>query len=1001
MTDATTDQQLSDTAVTRRLKRSHKTSVIVFLPVLAALLAVWAVAVWFTISERAFALERVTAQLLSTVTTLADFNELAELATGDAIIRGSEHRTAAIWRALLQYPTASIWVESDGEIVGGEPPLATRGDDIAVGEIREAFTVQASMPRADALADWQRAVLQRAAVLTAASAAFLVLTGVLARALQQRSLAEQQALMDRERAIELTRHKAELEETVALRTGQLLEANQMLGKELVERRAAQAELQQHDSLLHAVTKGAAELLSANSLEDAAETVLRMIGQTIGVSRVQIRTIAMNRDGHPESLTRHEWCVPGLAALTGNAASHAFDLLGLFPHLMGSLAAGQQATAFIDELSPEGRAVLEPYELRSMLLIPIEVEGTLWGSLSFVDSNRTRRQWTWAETDTLKTLAGLIGVAITRARYVKDLADANMIVQNSPTILYRLQGEPPFRLIYVSHNIKKFGFDPVELIAASNWQSLVLDEEGQESFATVMERALDKNAPGASVELRMRGGDGTYRWVESRYTPVRDKHGRLVEVEGIIIDITERKAAEEKIAVLARTDALTGLANRATFVERLRHAFASAKRGGASFAILYLDLDHFKQVNDTLGHGTGDALLREVAERLKSCTRESDVVARLGGDEFAVIQADMSEVANAGALAAALQAAVTRPYLLDGNDLHVTTSIGICPFVPSSTSPDAMLAQADLALYRSKDEGRNRYRFHTDDLDKHVLERITLADELRTALERNELDLHYQPQVELASGKIVGMEALVRWHHPTRGLLAAADFLPIAEKTGAIIAVGQWVLNRACSQMRAWCDAGIDPGVLTLNLALAQLKNSRELLKDVAGAIEKWHLRPTDLSFDVTEATLAHVTIMRSDVLAELRRLGVRIAIDDFGSEYSSFDYLKTYRVNRLKIAQPFIDAALQDREHAATVRAIINLAHELGIEVVTQGVETEEQRDLSSETTTLAQGAFFAEPLAAEDAAGLLRRGRIDGAAKRGQHETPLKPVTTRKEASR
>ena len=1002
MTELELDQQLSDTTVIRRLKRSQKAGVTVLLPVLAAMLAVWGVAVWFTISERTFALERVTAQLSGTVTTLADFNELAELATGDAIIRGSEHRTAAIWRALLQYPTASIWVESGGEIVGGEPPLAEGGGEIVVSEARENFTVQASMPRADALADWRHTALQRAGVLAAASVAFLLLTLVLARARQQRTLAVQQAVIDRQRAIELTRHKAELEETVALRTRQLLEANQMLGKELVDRKTAQAELQQHDSLLHAVAKGAAELLSTSSLEDAAENVLRMIGQTVGVSRVQIRTIGMNREGHAESLIRHEWCVPGLPALTGSAAQQAFDVARLFPRAMGPLAAGQLATSFIDELPLEARTALEQYELRSILLIPIEVEGTLWGSLTFIDSSNSRRHWTWAETDTLKTLAGLIGVAITRARYVKDLADANMIVQNSPTILYRLQGEPPFRLMYVSHNIKKFGLDPAELVAAPSWQSLILDEEGQRSFASVMERALDKNAPGASVELRMRGGDGAYRWVENRYTPVRDKHGRLVELEGIIIDITERKAAEEKIAVLARTDALTGLANRATFVERLRQAFAAAKRGGPPFAILYLDLDHFKHVNDTLGHGTGDALLREVAERMKACTREADVVARLGGDEFAVIQTDMREVANAGSLAASLQAAVTRPYLLDGNDLHVTTSIGICPFVPSSTSPDAMLAQADLALYRSKEEGRNRYRFHTDDLDQHVLERITLADELRTALERNELDLYYQPQVELASGKIVGMEALVRWHHPARGLLAAGDFIPVAEKTGAIIAVGEWVLDRACRQMRAWRDAGIDPGVLTLNLSLAQLKNSRELIKDVAGAIEKWRLKPADLSFDVTEATLAHVTLMRSDVLTELRRLGVRIAIDDFGSEYSSFDYLKTYRVNRLKIAQTSIDAALRDREQAATVRAMINLAHELGIEVVTHGVETAEQRDLSSETTTLAQGVFFADALSADDVVELLRRGRIEGSAKpRAKPEAQEMPVTTRKEASR
>jgi diguanylate cyclase (GGDEF)-like protein/PAS domain S-box-containing protein len=648
-----------------------------------------------------------------------------------------------------------------------------------------------------------------------------------------------------------------------------------------------------------------------------------------------------------------------------------------------------ASFSIDEIGGDLHELFKQAEMRSLLQIPILVEGKLWGSFNFIDSASTKRQWTWAETDTLQTLAGLIGVAITRARYVKELADANMIVQNSPTILYRVRGEPPFPLIYVSHNITKFGHNATALIETANWAQALMDPDDEARLAAAMARTVEKNAQGASIEFRLRTGDGAYRWVENRYTTVRDKHGRLVEIEGMIIDITERKGAEDKMALLARTDGLTGLANRATFIDRLRQAYAVADRGGNPFAILYLDLDHFKAINDTLGHPTGDALLCAVAERLKGCTRENDVVARLGGDEFAVLQMDMHEIASAGALAATIQNALTRPYLIDGNDLHVTVSIGISPYVAGGAGPDTMLAQADLALYRSKDEGRNRYRFHSDDLDHQVLERMTLADELRSAIERNELELYYQPQVELASGKIVGMEALVQWHHPTRGLLPAEIFIPVAEKTGAIIALGQWVLDQACRQMRLWRDTQIEPGVLTMNLSLTQLKNGRELVNDVRDALEKWKLDPEDLSFDVTEATLAQVTLMHNGVLSELRRLGVKIAIDDFGSEYSSFDYLRTYRVNHLKIAQSFFDAATVDPERAATVRAIINLARELGIGVVTQGVETEQQRDLSSETSTIAQGIFFSEALAADDVLELLRRGSIAGsAAAEGQSAT-------------
>jgi EAL domain-containing protein (putative c-di-GMP-specific phosphodiesterase class I) len=270
----------------------------------------------------------------------------------------------------------------------------------------------------------------------------------------------------------------------------------------------------------------------------------------------------------------------------------------------------------------------------------------------------------------------------------------------------------------------------------------------------------------------------------------------------------------------------------------------------------------------------------------------------------------------------------------------------------------------------------------------VLERVTLTVELRTALEHGELELHYQPQVELATGKIVGMEAFMRWHHPSRGLLSASAFVPVAEKTGAIIPLGQWALDQACGQMRQWRDQGVNPPPMTLNLSLAQLKNSRELLDDVRTALETWKLEPSDLSFDVTEATLAHVTLMHNNVLAELRRIGVSIAIDNFGSAYSSFDYLRTYGVSHLKITPAFLDDAEKDPERASTVRAIIKFARELGIGVVTQGVETEEQLDLTSSTSIIAQGYFFSEALAAEEAHKLLKQGSITLSAEPGDGGT-------------
>lgn len=562
---------------------------------------------------------------------------------------------------------------------------------------------------------------------------------------------------------------------------------------------------------------------------------------------------------------------------------------------------------------------------------------------------------------------------------RELSDANIIVQNSPIILYRLRGEPTFPLIYISHNITKFGHDPASLIANPRWADLLIDAADKTTVADAMTRVMNKDGQGASIEYHLRTGDGARRWVENRYVPVRDKEGRLIEIEGIILDITERKAAEEQLALVARTDGLTGLANRSMFTERLNQAFAAAGRGAIPFALHYIDMDHFKPVNDTLGHGAGDLLLCEVAQRLRSCTRETDLVARLGGDEFAVLQGEMNEAANAGVLAAKIQRVLALPYVLNGHEVRVSASIGVCPYASDSAGPEAMLAQADQALYRSKEEGRNQYHFHSDLLDQEVQNRILLGDELRHAIEHDELELYYQPQVEVSSGRIAGMEAVVRWNHCQRGLLTAAAFIPVAEKTGSIVALGRWVFNQACRQMRLWRDQGMAPPIMAINLSLGQLKNGAELLRDVQEIVAKWQLDPSDLEFDVTEATLAQVTWTHNDVLPKLRTLGFRIAIDDFGTEYSSFEYLRAYRVNHLKIAQSMLQSAVDDPASAATVRAIIHLARESRIEVIVEGVETEAQRLFLNSTGagTLAQGFYFSKAVIIGEADGLLRTGTV------------------------
>jgi EAL domain-containing protein (putative c-di-GMP-specific phosphodiesterase class I) len=341
--------------------------------------------------------------------------------------------------------------------------------------------------------------------------------------------------------------------------------------------------------------------------------------------------------------------------------------------------------------------------------------------------------------------------------------------------------------------------------------------------------------------------------------------------------------------------------------------------------------------------------------------------------------DLGDSADAGALAAKIRLALAAPLVLAGNELHVTASVGIAIYTPDIQAPEDMLARADLALYRAKEEGRDQYRFHSEALDDRVREQVSVAEELRGALDRGEFELLYQPQAELATGRIVGMEALLRWNHPKRGQLMPYAFIPVAEKTGSMTAIGRWVLDRACAQMSDWLRAGIAPATIAVNVSLAELKAANEYIQFVTSTLGKWQLPAEHLEIDVTESMLAYITLAHNDVLERLRKLGIQIAIDDFGSKYSSLDYLRSYHVSRIKIPRAMVEEAARDPDDGAMVRAIAGIARELKVEVVAQGVETESQWSFLTATSSASdvQGHFYSIPVPEAQAAELLRRGVI------------------------
>jgi diguanylate cyclase (GGDEF)-like protein len=493
------------------------------------------------------------------------------------------------------------------------------------------------------------------------------------------------------------------------------------------------------------------------------------------------------------------------------------------------------------------------------------------------------------------------------------------------------------------------------------------------------------------DVRIRTPTGSYSWIENRINPVRDSDHKLTALEGILIDINDQKIAERETARLTYTDMLTDLPNRMAFMEWLQKAFAAAKQGSKPFALLYLDLDDFKDINETLGHSLGDELLKAVAQQLVGALREDDRIARVGGDEFAVLLSDVADRAVVATLAARIISSITATHLIGGSQMHVTVSIGISVYRGELTKPEDIMREADLALYEAKGRGRDKYVFHSEALDLAVRERVTMVEELRAALDRGEFEVYYQPQVEVPSRQIVGVEALLRWNHPSRGLLTPGRFIAIAEKTGMIGPIGQWVLADVRRQLRIWNNDGIGPPVTSVNLSAAQLISPSNFLRDLMQGLSADGLDPGRFELELTESLLMETNGGHGDIVNQLRALGVRIAIDDFGTGYSSLEYLLVYRVSRIKIAQQFVSGLPGDPGSAAIVRATIGLAREFGIEIIAEGVETAAQLEfLVGAGCRCIQGFYFSRPVPAGQATRLLRQGVLEPAA---QSETAARPA--------
>ena len=476
------------------------------------------------------------------------------------------------------------------------------------------------------------------------------------------------------------------------------------------------------------------------------------------------------------------------------------------------------------------------------------------------------------------------------------------------------------------------------------------------------------------EYRIVRPDGTIRWIEERARAIRNEKGQLQRVDGIAIDISERKAYEARIEYLAGHDALTNLANRNLLGDRITQAMAHARRNGLLLALLFLDLDRFKGVNDSFGHELGDSLLLEVSQRLKLVIREGDTVARQGGDEFIILLTDIQRPQDVTVVTWKIFEAFQAPFLIRGHELFVSTSIGATIFPDDGEDIQSLLRNADLAMYRAKEERGNTFQFYSREMSVRALERAELESALRRALDRKDFELFYQPKVEATNSRIIGAEALIRWNHPEMGLVSPTRFIPMAEEIGLIVPIGDWVLHTACAQNKAWQDAGLPPICISVNLSARQFQQEN-LVQSVAAALHDMGLEARHLELELTESIVMNSAELFVTKLKELEDLGVQLSIDDFGTGYSSLSYLKRFPLHHLKIDQSFVRDIATDADDAAITSTVISLGHSLNLKVIAEGVETQEQVNfLREHNCDEMQGYYFSRPLPATEFATLLQR---------------------------
>lgn len=709
-----------------------------------------------------------------------------------------------------------------------------------------------------------------------------------------------------------------------------------------------------------VSKSGAGLLAAPGRDAIYAVAIDAIASIVGpgaVARIAV--------GSPILLTVE-------AATGGRQPERAWPaVVGAIPSAAVTELTARRTVLLTDAEAPAlwDALLLEPGT--ALCLVPLFVQQELRGIIAVGGESIHAG----AETVGLEALASQIALALESVSLAEDLHQRKSeerfrsLVRNASDVILII--EPEGKIRFVSPSVERvFGYRPDEVVGL-DCLTFVNPQHADRVQAFLTEVGT---APGMTrtIEYQVRHRDGRWREAEATATNLIND----ASVGGLVVnlrDVTERKEAEDQLAYQAFHDTLTGLANRALFMDRLQNALARAVRREEQSAVLFLDVDRFKIVNDSLGHDAGDRLLVAVAQRLSFCLREGDTAARLGGDEFTVLLEDLRDVSEAIRIAERIAGDLTRPFEIDGREVFVTVSIGITVSRPGHHEHLDLLREADIAMYQAKAQGKAGYAVFDTDMGAAALRRLELETDLRHAIDRGEFEVHYQPTIELETGRLASMEALVRWRHPDRGLVAPVEFIPLSEETGLIIALGRWVLNESCRQAVVWRDRyGERAPSVSVNLSARQVQHP-EIVEEVKDALARSGLAPSALTLEITETFVVEDAESNRVTIQRLKELGVRLAIDDFGSGYSSLGYLKRLPVDILKIDRAFVQTLGRDPEDTAIVEAVTKLAHTLNMLVTAEGVESVDQvvqvRNLGVD---LGQGYFFARPLTADLATALV-----------------------------